>query len=593
MAGEKRLSNNPFLSTLHQRSLSHQRMAALMRVGSSLPLSSDTNAPQPDLPTTTGVIQMRREDLPLGMTVPLSSIQAMATAPTLTSFNKIPRSSRDSDRIPAVQPSDTPHQEPDKALPSQVQRPSAPPTILNPSPQPATEGNLEDAWPRLEAIFERHEETQQQPDEIENTIPAEENENHFEEKLTLPEITSPEEETIDNEINVPQPDNETEKYSKQIPPASPQPHIPQAVVQKQPDNDQIPEAPQEVKKTDLTFEPPSPIGKIVPFTQPETVEEDQEPSSPSKAKPANELPSEEDTGQKRSVLEIPAVEEESEVEKITEQTVPLNAVWPVEQRVVKPTDYSSSAPTLTAPLQDDLQETSTQTEQFDQVEKIVHSTLENVPVEHPSRSSMEVITPRRSRPVIQRQSMQIEESHKEEQEFDDETDSNSQSTAPIPSSQTDVIETDIGPLPADLWALLDQPLPSETTDQLSHPNITETQSEDTFAPLEEAIASAEKYTPPMSPPSTPASQQSTAIQRSEEYPPSPVLPETTQILSPSPISQNNVQRSVQLTSTDSPDTVEGAQENEEEKQGFDLESLSWKVYAEIKRRFQRERERDR
>ncbi|MCD4753791.1 MAG: hypothetical protein K8R40_12025 [Anaerolineaceae bacterium] len=584
MAGEKRLSNNPFLSTLHQRSLSHQRMAALMRVGSSLPLSPDTNALQPDLPTTTGVIQMRREDLPLGMTVPLSSIQAMATAPTLTSFNKIPRPSRESDRISPVQPSDTPRQEPAQALPSPVQRPSAPPAILNPSSQPAAEGNLEDAWPRLEAIFERHEETRQQPDEIENAMPAEE-------ELTPPEIASPEEKTIESEMNVPHSDNETEKYTEQIPPASPQSHLPQAVVQKQADNDRIPETPQEVEENEQPMEAPLSVEKTIPLTRPEPVEA-QEQSSPSKVKPAKELPLEEDAAQKRIVSEVPAVEEEDEVEAVLEQAVPLNAAWPVEQRVVNPADYSSSVPTLTAPSQYNLQETPNQAEQFDQVEKVVHSALKNVPVEHPSRSSMEVITPRRSRPVIQRQSVQIEETHTEEQLFDGETHSDSQSNASIPSSQTDLIETDVGPLPADLWALLDQPLPSETTDQLSHPIITETQSVDKFAQLEEAIASAEKYTPPISRPSIPASQQPSAIQRSEEHPPSSALPETPQILSPSPISQNNVQRSVTSTELDSR-INEGEQENEEEKKGFDLESLSRKVYAEIKRRFQRERERDR
>ena len=586
MAGEKRLSNNPFLSTLHQRSLSHQRMAALMRVGSSLPLSSGTNAPQPDMPTTTGVLQMRREDLPLGWTVPLSRIQAVATAPTLTSFTKIPQSSQKSTRIPPAPTSGSLLREPAQALPSPVQRPSAPPAILNPSSQSAAEGNLEDAWPRLEAIFERHEETRQQPDEIENTIPAEE-------KLPLPEITSPEEKTIESEMNVPQPDNETEKYTEHIPSASPQPHLPQAVVQKQPDNDQMPETSQEIEKTDQTIETSPSIENTIPLTQPEIVEEAQEPSSPSKVKPANELPLEKDAAQKRSASEVSDIEEESEAEEVLEQVVPLNVVWPVEQRVINPADYSSSAPTLTAPSQDTLHEVSTQTEQFDQTEKIVHSALENVPGEHPSRSSMEVITPRRSRPVIQRQSAQIEETPTEEQTLDGETDSDSQSSSAIPSSQTDVIETDIGPLPADLWALLDQPLPSETTQPPSHPTTTETQSNDDFAQLEEAIASAEKYTPPISRPSTPTSQQPTVIQRSEEYPPSPALPETPQILSPSLISQNSVQRSKQPTSTDSPDTNEGAQEDEEEMKGFDLESLSRKVYAEIKRRFQREHERDR
>ena len=593
MAGDKQLSNNPFLSTLRQRSLSHKRMAALMRVGSSLPLSLDTNAPQPDLPTTTGVLQMRREDLPLGRTVPLSSIQSMAAAPTLTHFNKIPRPSQESTRITPTQPSDTPPQQSAQILPSPIQRPSSPPSILNPSSQSITGGNLEDAWPRLEAIFERHEETRQKPDEIENTVPAEE-------EITPPEIASPEERTIESEIEAVRPDNEIEIKTEQTPSAPPQTRVPQAVVQKQIDNDRTPEIPQEVEENEQPMEAPLSIGKPIPFTQPETVEKAQEQPLPLK-----ELPLDEEAAQKRIVSEVPdIIEEESEVEEVLEQVVPLNAVWPVEQRTVKPPDYSSSAPTLTTPLQDAPQEeptlttplqdapqeAPTQTEQFDQVEKDVHSALENVPGEHPSRSSMEVITPRRSRPVIQRQRAQIEETPIEEQVLDSETDSNSQSSTFSPSSQETFIESDIGPLPADLWALLDQPLPSETTEPTSHPIITETKSEDGITQLEESIVSAEKNTPPRSRPSTPASQQPTVIQRSEEHPPSTTLPETPQVVSPVP--QDSVQRSVTSTELDSR-INEGAQDNEDEKKGFDLESLSRKVYAEIKRRFQREHERDR
>lgn len=126
-------------------------------------------------------------------------------------------------------------------------------------------------------------------------------------------------------------------------------------------------------------------------------------------------------------------------DKSNEETRPLQAVWPVQRKESGATterEPASDPPPEEPPVAGSAQK-SLPHDDVALLQK-VRSALETMS-SRPTASSVELVLPRRPRPAAQRKPAQQDDTRKEAPEGKKET----------------VVQTDIGPLPADLWQLLD------------------------------------------------------------------------------------------------------------------------------------------
>lgn len=126
-------------------------------------------------------------------------------------------------------------------------------------------------------------------------------------------------------------------------------------------------------------------------------------------------------------------------DKSNEETRPLQAVWPVQRKESGATterEPASDPPSEEPPVAGSAQK-SLPHDDVASLQK-VRSALQTMS-SRPTASSVELVLPRRPRPAAQRKPAQQDDTRKEAPEGKKET----------------VVQTDIGPLPADLWQLLD------------------------------------------------------------------------------------------------------------------------------------------
>ncbi|MGC9347758.1 MAG: hypothetical protein ACP5JG_06440 [Anaerolineae bacterium] len=223
------------------------------------------------------------------------------------------------------------------------------------------------------------------------------------------------------------------------------------------------------------------------------------------------------------------------------QGLPLEEVWQVERasRPPKPPETPTAVAEEISRTRPSADEQTTAAPAAPDVQQ--H--LERVRASRPTQSSVEVITPTRPRPATteRREIRRIEAAEAQRR----------RSAEPRPA--VDLIATEIGPLPADLWELIEEPTPRREEIEPS--------------------PARDGTTPPSPEPAT--------------LTPPPSLPPTQTAL---------IQRAV-APGTDA-GGAEAAMESEaepeiggDEELGFDVEELARRVYSEIRRRLAIDKER--
>jgi hypothetical protein len=376
-----------------------------------------------------------------------------------------------------------------------VQR-SEPPQVEIAPPEPE-ERKLDEDWPRLQNILQRHREAQpaetkpvpesvkkgEPPARIELEIEVETGQEIEEvqaKKADQPALKTPvdvkkgekpegtkrprkisraqktkgkETPTLDvSEIKPPEPvttETEEDKPNKVIPPE------PVTKPSEKVEEEPAPRA--EVPPTGEKQEPPSeqtrpakgpPISKL-PDESP--IEPESRREETMAAKPT---PSEKPVIQPEKPL-MSAIDEEEEPE--AQQVLPLEAAWPVVQREVagqKPVQAFISPPEEHPQELQELQ--PVEKSRMQQVEGILHK----VEADQPSDSRVEVITPRRPRPVTPARPVQMQpETVVKPLKEKVESEKPAKEKKYIPEPEQPMIETEIGPLPGDLWRLIGRPTP--------------------------------------------------------------------------------------------------------------------------------------
>jgi len=192
---------------------------------------------------------------------------------------------------------------------------------------------------------------------------------------------------------------------------------------------------------------------------------------------------EKNKGEALSTDEIPAEETAQ-----TRQTVPLEAAWPVEhhsQRQLKSVSDRIAGEVETT------QEAEEEVVSHPVDESPIHQALERIAVRQPTESKVEIIMPRHARPSAPSVQEQAEsESAQPSPEASERTSGereDASSEAPLPSSEAsqdappDVqmaaaperIQTDIGPLPSDLWRLIGQEVPGQEQKSRAESELSE------------------------------------------------------------------------------------------------------------------------
>jgi hypothetical protein len=291
------------------------------------------------------------------------------------------------------------------------------------------------------------------------------------------------------------------------------------------------------------------------------------PTNPSTASPAipaevpGEIPEPGAPRLEESTLATPKDKYIAAQEEPVNQAIPLQEIWPVEE--VQDKTAIASSPGAGSDLQNP---TIGETEESSG--RVVQRALEDVSTGEPTGSSVEVIAPRRPRPV----QMAPEQA------------------APIQKkpASNEMVHTDIGELPADLWHLIGETPPPQTQHLPGQNALSSTPQSELEAriparvsPVQRSIrddkpaATSEKssdrhFAPEISGrkkrPAIQSSQATAIIQRQENQP-----EEATGAAGP-----------VEMAKTDKSDGEE-----------INIEALSNQVYREVKRRMSIEWERTR
>lgn len=145
------------------------------------------------------------------------------------------------------------------------------------------------------------------------------------------------------------------------------------------------------------------------------------------------------------------------------QPFPLESAWPVEQ--IPPLSTQPAAQTQPAVHQPGASAPVTQPPALAEP---IRRALQSVTPGRASDSSVELITPRQPRPAAskpaesQRGQPAANESKTQAAPETAEAKTSTPSAAPLsPPAQPGLVQTEIGPLPADLWTLIGQPIPAQ------------------------------------------------------------------------------------------------------------------------------------
>lgn len=465
-------------SRIFRRVKAHARMAVLFRA-SARPESAGLAQPAAADRTTEVVSAFPlppEAPLPLGQVLDVPRLEfLLPTVPSSSPFTRL-----DADLPKAAQRSSPLEKQP-------VRAPAVPAAL------PAEERGLDEDWPRLQTILQRHREAEAAAPEpvappAEKTRPAG--------RIRKPSPPSPPAE-IEPVITPPQeaaaaPSQPEEAATGAAPAEPPKPLVhrradrtsrsaqvqrEEARAQAAPPKTETPPPEFDIKEKIPKPGAVRPAGEVPPRSERQAVKPRRgEPVPPGREKtepPASAA--EPPVGSKPTVMKQPADEvsvpkkpvktrpvqptqpPEPAAEPPEEQPLPLQAAWPVTRRQpadVRPPGAEEKSAGTFPPFPVELP--PTESISLEKVERI----LKSVEAGQPTDSRVEIITPRRPRPpappkTVQREPEPVEKSEEIEHKAAPPARKAKPKAAPVP----EVIETEIGPLPSDLWGLIGQPVP--------------------------------------------------------------------------------------------------------------------------------------
>lgn len=176
---------------------------------------------------------------------------------------------------------------------------------------------------------------------------------------------------------------------------------------------------------------------------------------PQPATPADKIDAEVDD------IDQNPVEFEQPVAELPLNSTPLEAAWPVQRK--------TSAP-ASPPVRSQIEPVSTDETLLEVEAELTHNqaqvqmVLEKIQAGQPTRSGIEVITPRRPRPSASGRENALPKEQPAgsvpQADISDHAPEIVQTKQERPAAEPDLIPTDIGPLPSDLWQLLGQTPPA-------------------------------------------------------------------------------------------------------------------------------------
>lgn len=197
------------------------------------------------------------------------------------------------------------------------------------------------------------------------------------------------------------------------------------------------------------------------------------------------------------------------------QSVPLEAAWPVERHGRLPADTGLGPPTLLEATSNRLSQPLAHEQAHTDT---IRTVLQRVASGQPTASSIELIGPRRPRPLgasvtALPQVTQVGDMATSEQTLPPPMPQPSPSQLGQASHSKDtLVQTQIGPLPADLWSLLGQPLPAAGEQPLT-PVAPEAIQHALSQPIASAATASAPASAPRSTLSSPSADRSVSIQR--------------------------------------------------------------------------------
>lgn len=263
-----------------------------------------------------------------------------------------------------------------------------------------------------------------------------------------------------------------------------------------------------------------------------------------------------------------------------EQAVPLEQAWAVQRmpgQPYPPLDRSTgAAPTVPPTPVPDMAAAAPRSA------VAVRHLLEGVASAAPTQSSVELIPPRRPRP-----GEWAAQPERGGQVRGGPGPSETPQTRAAPLPEPQLVRTEIGPLPSDLWDLIGEPAPLPDTPPEPYPRAP---VQAVSPPAERAPADIHveggRHTPGVEAshaPARPVAPAPVGHDRPPEAAPQPQIPSPT------------IQR---LAATERPETATtgaspdgGLREEDASRAAVDIDSLARRVYREIKRRLATERER--
>ena len=290
------------------------------------------------------------------------------------------------------------------------------------------------------------------------------------------------------------------------------------------------------------------------------------------------------------------------------QPVPLQDAWHVERLAAR----------TAAPEPERAQSFVRQSESpyAGAIQDRVSRVLNSVAAQKPTSSSIEVVAPRRPRPVplhgsgrIQRAAANRDSAPAQDQRHI------AVSTQENSLNDSDgIVDTAIGPLPADLWTLIDEPVPPTVRRQSNLPRDTAMSSPGSAGPVPTVTQMhttnpSATETDNFSRPFSDTGERINTLQKPGRVPssrsPEPVRPVITPATASVPQQPAHIQRvAVPERSEDQTSSVEqsqsrnstGTETGQEQEQtrtdsGVDIDDLAQKVYAEVKRKLTVEWER--
>ena len=298
-----------------------------------------------------------------------------------------------------------------------------------------------------------------------------------------------------------------------------------------------------------------------------------------------------------------------------QQTVPLQDAWQVERL---PTRATAPEPVLAKGVMQHSEDPYNNA-----IQDSISRVLSNVAAGRPTTSSIEVVAPRHPRPVpvnvsgrVQRATIMREPaSPQDHQQIPVRTQERSLPGVDNGVETADgVVNTSIGPLPADLWTLIDEPVPPTVRRQS---NILHDASGTEYSEQASAVSQAPtaiQGTTEVNTSNRPFPDIGTQVRDRREFraaPTSPLSKQSRPAITPSPVpvtqSPPHIQRVAEQSGGDtqtsnveqrqsaSPDAIESGQEQQQAQSpaesNVDIDDLARKVYAEVKRKLTVEWER--